>query len=119
VTIEWVVGIVIGLLTLVGGIIARDRSLNSTIASGDAASTAAVVAASTALTAAIKAGDDALHERLNRVREDYVRRVDLDGHLTRLDETMKDVRSDMQAHNSDMTGRIDKLIMALAKQDAK
>lgn len=41
-------------------------------------------------------GDDTLHERVNRVREDvsnnYVRRVDLDSHMKRLDDTLKEVR---------------------------
>jgi hypothetical protein len=99
-TIEWLLGFAIAAITLVGGIIARDRSLMSTI----------------------QKGDDALHERINRTRDDYVRRVDLDGHLTRLDETMKDMRVDMKDHNSDVTGRIDKLILALSNKpsgDAK
>lgn len=103
-TVEWLIGTLVAVVGLVGGLIARDRSLLATITKGDADAMAAV-----------KAGDDQLHERLNRTRDDYVRRVDLDGHLSRLDETMKDVRADMKTHNSEMTGRIDSLIVALSK----
>lgn len=49
---------------------------------------------------AVKDGDDHLHERVNRLRQDvsdnYVRRVDLDGHLKRIDDTMKEVRDDQK-----------------------
>ena len=48
----------------------------------------------------MKNGDDALHDRVNRLRQDvsdnYVRRVDLDGHLKRIDDTMKEVRDDQK-----------------------
>lgn len=49
---------------------------------------------------AIKEGDDALHERVNRLRDDvsknYVRRDDLDGHLTRIGEQLKELRDDLK-----------------------
>jgi septal ring factor EnvC (AmiA/AmiB activator) len=57
---------------------------------------AAFTAISTALyrtNAAMKAGDDRLHERVNKVREDYVRRDDLDKHLTRLDTKLDRIDS--------------------------
>lgn len=48
----------------------------------------------------VRAGDDALHERVNQLRQDvsdnYVRRIDLDGHLKRLDDTLKEVRDDQK-----------------------
>jgi len=48
----------------------------------------------------MKNGDDALHDRVNRLCQDvsdnYVRRVDLDGHLKRIDDTMKEVRDDQK-----------------------
>lgn len=48
----------------------------------------------------VRVGDDGLHERINRLRQDvsdnYVRRIDLDGHLKRLDDTLKEVRDDQK-----------------------
>lgn len=48
----------------------------------------------------MKNGDDALHARVNRLRQDvsdnYVRRVDLDGRLKRIDDTMKEVSDDQK-----------------------
>lgn len=37
----------------------------------------------------MKVGDDVLHERINRTWGDYVRRVDLDGHVNQLHDGMK------------------------------
>lgn len=48
----------------------------------------------------VKDGDDQLHERINRLRQDvsdnYVRRADLDSHMKRLDETLKELRDDQK-----------------------
>lgn len=48
----------------------------------------------------MKTGDDNLHERVNRLRQDvsdnYVRRIDLDGHLRRIDDTMKQILLDQK-----------------------
>lgn len=48
----------------------------------------------------VKDGDDQLHERVNRLRQDvsdnYVRRVDLESHMKRLDDTLKEVRDDQK-----------------------
>lgn len=48
------------------------------------------------LARAIGDGDDKLHERINRVRDDYVRRVDLDGHLSRFDKNFDEIRRDLK-----------------------
>jgi len=42
---------------------------------------------------AIKAGDDNLHERLNRVREDYVSRREHDEHMIRIDKTLDEIKA--------------------------
>lgn len=41
--------------------------------------------------------NDALHERVNRVRDEYVRRVDLDDRLKHLQETQAEMRGDIKA----------------------
>lgn len=63
----------------------------------------------------IKDGDDALHERVNRVRDEYVRRADLDGHIQRLDKNVDDLRSDIKQSRAEMNQRLDALIAAMSK----
>ncbi len=60
----------------------------------------------------VKEGDEQLHERVNRLRQDvsdnYVRRVDMESHMKRLDETLKEMRDDQKS-----------IIRSLASLEAK
>jgi uncharacterized protein with von Willebrand factor type A (vWA) domain len=58
-----------------------------------------VWAAITAVGERMKAGDDKLHERINDVRKEYVRRDDLDGHLQRIDRKLEDISADQKEMN--------------------
>lgn len=73
----------------------------------------ALLAAFYRLSDAIKKGDDALHERVNDVRDQYVRRSDLDNHMARIDGSMRDVRADMKEHHRDTQQRLDSVLTAL------
>lgn len=42
-------------------------------------------------------GDDKLHERINRVKDEYVRRVDLDQRLTHFERQQEEMRTDIKA----------------------
>ena len=65
------------------------------------------------LSDAIKKGDNVLHERVNDVRDQYVRRSDLDGHMTRIDGSMRDMRADMKEQHRDTQQRLDSVLTAL------
>ena len=39
------------------------------------------------------------HERIDEVKDRYVRRDDLDGHLTRLDSTVHEIREEMRENH--------------------
>lgn len=60
----------------------------------------------------VKEGDEQLHERVNRLRQDvsdnYVRRVDMESHMKWLDETLKEMRDDQKS-----------IIRSLASLEAK
>jgi hypothetical protein len=60
---------------------------------------------------AVREGDDALHERVNRVRDelarDFVRKSDIDAHLSRIDENWRDLRSEMKDAQKDTIERLD------------
>lgn len=49
------------------------------------------------LSASQKDGDDKLHERINRVKDEYVRRVDLDQRLQHFEATQAEIRTDIKA----------------------
>lgn len=50
----------------------------------------------------IKDAADPLHERVNRIRDEYVRRDDLDAHLARVEKRFDEIHHQIQRH-SDMT----------------
>lgn len=78
---------------LVGGAIVRDRQVMK----------------------AITDGDKELHARVNDVRDEYVRRDDLDGHLVRLERSMQAIVEGQKETNK----RIDELLVSLAGQQRR
>lgn len=78
----------------------------------------ALIAAFRSLSSSMKAGDDALHERINRTRDDYVRRVDLDGHVSQLREGMKELKDETRDSAKETNKRLDQVLAVLA-QDKK
>lgn len=53
----------------------------------------------------VKATTDPLHERVNRVRDEYVRRDDLNDHLARIDKRFDDMAAEQRRAN----GRLDEI----------
>lgn len=58
-----------------------------------------------------------LHARINRVREDTVQKSDLDGHLTRLSEDMREMRNEHRQATKDTNTRLDALLSAIASRN--
>lgn len=79
-----------------GGLVARDRALTAMIANGDDSARKE-----------FKAATDALHERVNRTRDEmsekYVRRADLDAHMNRIESSIRDVREDLKDNTQQLT----------------
>ncbi|MEQ9245374.1 MAG: hypothetical protein RLO21_05235 [Nitratireductor sp.] len=65
--VKWLIGLAVGLSTFAFG---------------------AISTALYRLNSVMKANDDKIHERINRVRDDYVRRDDLERHLQRMDKKL-------------------------------
>jgi hypothetical protein len=80
--------------------------------------TVALIATFRSLSASIKAGDDQLHERVNRVRYEYVRSVDLDDHVKQLRIGMKEMRDETREGLKETNKRLDQVLAVLA-QDKK
>lgn len=88
--VQWLVGTALSLLIFIGGIAyAAFRAVGLRIDS-----------AVRELRSAVSAGDSELHSRINRLREDvsdnYVRRIDLESHMKRTDEMLREMRNDQK-----------------------
>lgn len=73
----------------------------------------ALLAAFYRLSDAIRHGDDALHTRINAVRDEYVRRADLENHMSRIDGAMHDMRVEIKDQHRDIQARLDNVLTAL------
>lgn len=89
--VDWIIGIAIAVVSLVGGIIVRDRQVMRNIVEGD----------------------EKLHQRINRVQDTYVRRDDLNGHIQSIENTVNSMREEQRETNR----RIDALLAAMTKKD--
>ncbi|MBA8818999.1 hypothetical protein BRY73_20005 [Ochrobactrum sp. P6BS-III] len=74
----------------------------------------ALIAAFRSLSNSQKAGDDQLHDRVNRVRDEYVRRVDLDDHVKQLRDGMKEMRDETREGLKETNKRLDQVLAVLA-----
>lgn len=77
----------------------------------------ALIASFRSLSASIKSGDDALHERINRTRDDYVRRVDLDVHIKQLRDSMKELKEETRESAKETNKRLDQVLAVLAQEN--
>lgn len=109
--VEWsvVIGFAGILITVVGAVIARDRAITNMIHRNH--------------DAALKEsndGDDKLHERINRTRDEmhdqFVRRTDLDGHLQRIEKGVTELRAEMQQERRETNARLDAVLQAVASK---
>src|SRR5690606_20808087 len=99
--LQWLFGVALSTIIAIAGIaIAAFRSMAARLDRAVEQISGRIDRDTTKLEKAIKEGDDALHERVNRLRDDvsknYVRRDDLDGHLTRLGEQLRELRTDIK-----------------------
>lgn len=93
-----VVSIGLTLVACVGGIIARDRYLSATIVSGDKA-----------IREEMDKKIDVCHERINKTRDEFVRRDDLDAHMTRIEKSIAGMHDEQKGTNK----RIDEFMTAM------
>ena len=107
--IKWIVGIsitAVGLVaTLIGGVIARDRQLTTLINEGDRR-TAELLAA----------GDQALHDRISRMQDTYVRSNDLTTHLTYMREHIAKLEAMIHDQSETTSRQLNEIIKILAER---
>lgn len=56
-----------------------------------------------------------VHKRINEVRDEYVKRVDLDRDLTNLYAMLNSIKDDIRAQTNSVNQRLDKFLDALIK----
>lgn len=116
--LKWLIGISVTFFLTFGGLLlGAFYRIVGKIESGDRDLSTKIDRESAALSGGMKAADDALHERVNRVRDEYVRRTDLDGHIQRLEKNVDDLRKDIKQSRSEMNERLDRIITAMASKD--
>ena len=62
----------------------------------------------------IEDGDKSIIEKIDAVKENYVRRDDLDGHIQRLDQTVNDLRREQKELRDEQRGQHLKVMEAIA-----
>ena len=89
--IQWLIGAIVAAVSMIGGIIVRDRQIMNKISEGD----------------------EKLHDRITKVQSEYVRRDDLNGHVQSIENSVNQMREEQRETNR----RIDALLTTLtAKQ---
>lgn len=58
-----------------------------------------------------------LHARINKTREETVQKADLEGHLARLSNDMREMRHEHRASTKDVNARLDALLAAIASRN--
>lgn len=104
-----IAGALISLVGVVGGIVVRDRYIQRLITDGDAATRRDA----SAETEKVHGETKQLHERVNRVRDEYVKRVDLDSHIERLDSNIVKLGDDMRTSSERTNQRLDAVLAHL------
>jgi len=86
--LRWLIGAVMTLITVIGGIVVRDREVMRKI----------------------DEGDTRLAERITRVQTEYARKEDLTDHVLRVEQSVESMRNELRETNR----RIDSLILVLS-----
>lgn len=60
-----------------------------------------------------------LDNRIDRIKEDYVRRVDLDGHLQRVEKGIEELRNEQKSQNAQVLTLLSSLVSATTAKDKK
>ena len=106
--ITWVISTLVALVALVGGIIARDRYILNVISQNHEGSIKAIQQAA-----------QNSNDRIDRVKYEYVRLVNLDGRISHLDSSLKDLTSEMCTSATATNNRLDVLLTHFTKNSTR
>ena len=93
------VGWVFSVIAMIGGIIARDRYMTASVATGDKA-----------VRDEMDKKINILHQRVNNTRDEFVRRDDLENHLSHIERVVESMHEEQKATNARIDGFMAELI---------
>lgn len=99
--------IAVALIPVVLAAMARDRSMMTMISGTRNDWQNSIAAAKEDCRKMLDAGTGTLHDRISRVRDEYVRRDDLDGHLQRMEKQFDEVRNEMRRNSENTDKKLD------------
>lgn len=107
--IIWVVSVGFAMAALIGGIVARDRYILGLISKNHEGSIKA-----------IQDSAEKTNDKMTKIKDEYVRRVDLDGHLMRLDGSIQALSGELRSSATLTNTRLDAILQhfASAKKDS-
>lgn len=95
--LQWLTGVSVTVVVAIAGIaIGAFRSMAGRLDRAVERLSMSIKDGDKELATAMKEGDDKLHERINRVRDEYVPRRELDDHMKRIDATLGEIRTDQK-----------------------
>ena len=89
--LQWLIGALFGVVALVGGVITRDRQMS----------------------AQIRRVEDKLHERINKVKDDYVKKTDMDEQVRLLRDDIGRMRDEIHEDRAETNKRLDTIISSV------
>lgn len=99
---EIIIGWIMSVIALVGGVVMRDRAVLTKITDGDTSTRKEVSEVVRELSRQHDEHVAALYERINKTRDEFVRRDDLDGHLSRIEKNIVGMRDELRENNHRM-----------------
>ena len=107
--LKWIIGLALASMTsFTGMLIGAFYNMAARVRAGDEVLAAKI----DGVGKTVKEGDDALHQRINRTRDEYVRRDDLDAHISRIYSMMTEQRTEAEKRHEATMNRLDKIIEA-------
>lgn len=103
----WIISTGFGLVALIGGVVARDRYILGLISKNHEGSIKA-----------IQDNTEKLNERMAKIKDEYVRRIDLDGHIMRLDGSIQTLSGEMRSSTAQTNQRLDAILAHFAAASA-
>lgn len=103
-TVVGLIGLALTFVTCVGGLIVRDRALLALITNGDKTTHDSLEKKIEFVLQSDDAKIAALHERVNKIRDEFVRRDDLDQHLGRIEKNLNQMYIEQRETNQRIDG---------------
>lgn len=92
-TVQWLMGVAVAFTALVGGVVTRDRQMAKQI----------------------RDSEDRMHDRINKVKDDYVKRSDMEACMARISDDVSRLRDEIREDRQATNQRLDTIINSVTK----